>query len=211
MEILTLLGVIVLIISFLPIGIKRLIRLKKTRSNWLYYVVNISSIVLFLVLVFEYILNLNNQYLTGYKTRNFLIIGLSLLFIVHYLMTFYKNKTYLFFVQFLLVTKVFTTTIISVVNLSNFENFMLYQDHEFRIEKNWDLMGTNTFLPKVYKKNGVIESQIQLEYAEGFGYDYFHNLDKSEIIDYTISESDSLIHVQFTFKDGSFVNTLGRK
>ncbi|MEN8839379.1 MAG: hypothetical protein ABF238_02595, partial [Flavobacteriales bacterium] len=149
MEILILFGVILLGISFLPLGIKKLIGIKRTKSSWFYFFVNISSIILFILLIVEFILNLNNHYLAGYKTRNFLVIGFSALLTIHYLLTYYNNKVYKLLVQILIVISLFITTLVSTINLSNYEDYLLYENDTIRIEKNWDLMGGHNFLPKI--------------------------------------------------------------
>ena len=211
MEILILFGVILLGISFLPLVIKKLVGIKRTKSNWFYFFVNISSIILFILLIVEFILNLNNHYLVGYKTRNFLVIGFTALLTLHYLLTYYNNKIYKLLVQILIVSSLFLTTLVSTINLSNYEDFLLYENNTFRIEKNWELMGGHNFLPKIYKRIGIFESRHDLEYNEGFQYDYFHEIAKSAIKEYKISETDNTIQVTFIFHDGKEISTVAEK
>ncbi len=211
MEKFILFGVVLLILSLIPLGIKRLLGIRKTKTSWFYYLVNSTAILLFLALIFEFILNLDNQHLIGYKTRNVIFIGFTFSFIIHYWMTNYSIKLYKIFVELLLTSAVFITLVVSSINLSNYNQFLLYQDNTYRIEKNWELTGINSSLPKLYRKEGIIENRYQLEYNKGFRYDYFHELEKEEIEEYLISETDSAIRVKFLFQDGYSVKTIANK
>ena len=201
MEIWLLFGTLLLFFSFLPLGLKKVWRTSQQPKKWINYTVNALAVMLFLALFIEFILSLNNQYFTGYKTRTFLVISATLFLTLHYLIAEFKSKFYKVFVELLLVITIFVTTSISIVNLSNYNEFYLFENEQYRIERNWVLSGGNFNLPKLYKKHGIIETAYQLEYDSGYEYDYFHEITKEAISDYEFIETDSSIRVICIFED----------
>lgn len=196
-------GFILTVFSLLPIGIKKLIGKKRQPKKWIVFFINFLSISLFAAILIEFFLSLKNIYFTGYKTRTFLLISLVVCVTLHYCVTQYKNTFYRIFVQFILVATIFVTTVIGVVNLANYQEYLLFENNTYRIEKNWELSGADFMLPTLYRKKGIVESAYPLEYEKGNQTDYLHDFTKESITDFTINETDSSIRVSCHFKDGT--------
>jgi hypothetical protein len=106
-------------------------------------------------------------------------------------------------VEIILVATIFVTTVIGVVNLANYQEYLLFENNTYRIEKNWELSGADFMLPTLYRKKGLVETAYQLEYEKGHQTDYLHDFTKESITEFTINETDSLIRVSCHFKDGT--------
>lgn len=199
------------ILSSIPFIVKLFLN-KKREGNWLNKLLNILSVLFFLLLLSSILLSFQNLYFRGYKTHNFILIITCSMFTINYLFTFFGNKYWKILAGIILTVSILTTSLVSYINLKNYSSDLWYENSSYRIEDSI-LLSKPYFghLPDFYVKKGIVEKKVQLKKNENTIYKNGFELGIDRPSDVYISDSNGYYFVIFEFEKDVTIKTLAEK